>query len=70
MKEAAKKKNVAENVKVAYSAMENIAKSNQKGWENPSKIKKSNEEKAREQVKYIFFCKSIFLIRTSLTIAI
>ena len=31
LKEATKKNNVAENVKVAYSAMENIAKSNQKG---------------------------------------
>ena len=31
LKEAAKKKNVAENVKVAYSAMENVAKSIQKG---------------------------------------
>ena len=31
LKEGAKKKNVAENVKVAYSVLEKIAKSNQKG---------------------------------------
>ena len=36
LKEATKKKNVAENVKVAYSAMENVAKSNPKGWESQS----------------------------------
>ena len=38
LKEGAKKKNVAENVKVTSSAMENIAKYKQKRWEIQSKI--------------------------------
>ena len=45
LKEAVKKKNVAENVKVAYSAMENVAKSNQKGQESLSKIKSHMKKK-------------------------
>ena len=45
LKEAAKKNNVAENVKVAYSAMENVAKSNQKGQESLSKIKSHMKKK-------------------------
>ena len=45
LNEDAKKKNVAENVKVAYSTMENIAKSNQKGWESQSKIKSHMKKK-------------------------
>ena len=45
LKEAAKKKNVAENVEVAYSAMENIARSNQKDQESLSKIKTHMKKK-------------------------
>ena len=45
LKEATKKKNVAENVKVVSSAMENIAKSNQKGLESQSKIKSHMKKK-------------------------
>ena len=45
LKEAIKKNNVAENVKVASSAMENIAKSNQKGLESQSKIKSRMKKK-------------------------
>ena len=51
LKEAAKKKNVAENVKVAYSAMENVVKSNQKGQESLSKIKAHMKKKPESKYR-------------------
>ena len=51
LKEATKKNNVAENVKVVSSAMENIAKSNQKGWESQSKIKSHMKKSQRAKIE-------------------
>ena len=51
LKEATKKKNVAENVKVASSAMENIAKSNQKGLEIQFKINSCMKKNQRAKIE-------------------
>ena len=45
LQEAAKKKNVAENVKVAYSAIGKRNQVQQKGWESQSKIKSHMKKK-------------------------
>ena len=71
LKEATKKKNVAENVKVASSAMENIAKSNQKGLESQSKIKsrmKKKPEGKNRKLRVLSWRTIMFIVVSNKTI--